>query len=200
MKSLSYILFFSLVCVASLASKAQALELTAAAATTSATKTTWQHKNLEIILYGPDNPNKPIVWEGPLQIKNKSKTSHYDTQLADQLYIVNDVLFILSYSGSNHYLDVINLTSLSHLVKTRSISSSNIEIDQKLITVQPACECIENDICHCNAAQVFNWNMKGITHNKTKSLALTKKLLGAAFDGLKLFRNHLFGSITNRRP
>lgn len=183
MKPLPYIFFLTLACMAPIA---HAFELTSSKASNSAAKTTWQHKNSEIILYGPDNPDKPIVWQGPLEIKNKTGTNQYDVQLADRLYIIDDILFTLSYSGSNHYLDMIDLTNLSHRVKSRPISSGRLVIDKQFITIQPTCECVENDICHCNAAQVLSWNRKGITHNKAKSRKLTKKLLGTGFEGVKI--------------
>lgn len=177
------LILFTLGCTPSVPS---AIELLPAEAQRANHKTSWQYGGLEIALYGPDQAQKPIVWEGPLEIKTATATRQYELNLVSKLYVSGKTLFVLSYSGSQSSLDMFNLDSLVHLVKAREISSRNVTITHRQIVVMPACECVENDQCHCQAAQVFDWEANGLSHNKSQSLTKTKELLGVGFSGMKV--------------
>ncbi len=149
-------------------------------------KTTWAFNKNSITLYGPDNSEKPIAWEGPIKISTTNKSCSFDLGIIYRLEKIKNNLFVLSYSGNIKYLDLINLNKCKQIGKQLTLFAKEIKINNQKIYSYPQCETIKENSYLCSSATIYEWNNNTINNLINESKALTKNILGVKFLGKKI--------------
>jgi hypothetical protein len=149
--------------------------------------------NYKLMLVGPDDPQQPTVWLGPLIITDQrsGKSCKVDIDLITDVYDVNggSMLLVFSYGGSSRFINYIDPRSCKYMHPQLELRTEGIDIANNRIIVKPGCECLE-EYCECSAGLVIeiNKNLETIVHEK-ESLELTRKEIGVAFKGSRKVRN-----------
>jgi hypothetical protein len=142
-----------------------------------------------LTLMGPDNPNQPTAWQGPLVIGEggSGKSCEARVSLITDVYSASrgEMVVIVSYSGSQNYLHFIDTSNCSDRYPTIKVFTEGISVVDNRITILPACECPAKDTaCDCSAGQVLSLSNQGQPMNlENESKALTKRILGVEFQG-----------------
>jgi hypothetical protein len=150
----------------------------------------WQARmeQATVTLLGPDKPDRPTAWDGPLRIQlSPAATCEAGLSLVTRVYGASgvDYLVALSYSGSMQYIHFVDLKSCREKWPVRSVYTERIDVAGDSLSVLPACECPGGAApCVCSAAQIYRLSAALSPEPlAAEALALTRKMLGVEFAG-----------------
>ena len=149
----------------------------------------------KITIMNPFSIGHRIAWEGPIIIENLNTGSscEVDISLITDVYISdgNEMLIIISYSGSNKYIDFVNTRNCDFKYKRIIAFSEKIELSNNLIIIKPACENIDDrEKYFCSSAKIISIDRKdGPVILESDSVTLTKEIIGVGFYGESLIAN-----------
>ena len=140
-----------------------------------------------IRLAGPDNPAKPVLWEGPLAIASGSSSCTAAVSLVSAIYAAPDASFfiVLSTSGSKAIVHFIEAASCGARWPELKLSASTVRVEGKRLAASPACESPgSNEPSLCTAARVYQIGQDAPpAYLRAESFKLTRKELGVGFTG-----------------
>jgi len=147
-----------------------------------------QMGSLKLRLEHPDHADHPTAWEGPLDIQDGSASCQSDVSLVTAVYASPDAptLVVISYSGSLTYVDFVD-KSCKHTWPQIKAFTEGVQTADGLLTILPGCEGSgAKGPAQCSAAQVFKFDGRSQPElDRSESLALTRRVVGVAFDGTK---------------
>lgn len=138
-------------------------------------------------LAGPDNPDKPVLWEGPLTVASGSASCTANVSLVSAIYAAPDSPFfiVLATSGSKAMVHFIEAASCAARWPELRFSASNVRVGGKRLAALPACESGgSNEPSLCTSARVYEIGPDAPpAYRRTESFNLTRKELGVGFTG-----------------
>lgn len=140
-------------------------------------------------LEGPDNPDAPTVWEGPLRITNGKTTCESPVSLVGSVWAQSGAKFaiVVADSGSSTYVHFIDTLSCGAKWPRIKAFTEGVSIVSERIQILPGCDCGKTGApCSCSAAQVYRLSSDAAPMLlKDESRALTKKYVGVTFSGTR---------------
>ncbi len=139
-------------------------------------------------LVGPDAPEAPTLWEGPILVRDGARLRcTLDAELIAGLYAdrAGRALLVVSLSGASTYLSLFDLDDCALAAASEALFTEGIDVSGTRIEVQPGCECPHSpEICTCAAAKVLQVEDDlAMREDVVASRALTRAQLGVAFAG-----------------
>lgn len=139
-------------------------------------------------LVGPDTPEAPTLWEGPIRVQSKGHLRcTLDAELIAGLYAdsAGRALLVVSQSGANTYLILFSLEDCRLAATSEALFTEGIDAAGTRIEVRPGCECTGSpEICACSAAKVLRVAADlAMREDVSASRALTRAQLGVTFEG-----------------
>jgi hypothetical protein len=138
-------------------------------------------------LAGPDNPDKPLLWEGPLTIASGGSSCTADVSLVSSVYAAPSASFmiVLSSSGSKAIAHFVEAASCASKWPDLKLSASNVRIEGNRVLAFPTCENgSSNEPALCASARVYAIaNEAPPLYLRSESYKLTRKELGVGFTG-----------------
>jgi len=142
----------------------------------------------------PEEASPPRVWDSPLFIRHNGRLVGKSEELliTDVYYIKKTkTLIINSYSGSQLYLDFLDLRTAKVKHPQIELFTAKLIVTANSITAYPGCECPSDAPdapdaapCQCAAARVFDLNADSIpVENMQAGRALTQQVIGIPFAG-----------------
>lgn len=144
--------------------------------------------NHALELVGPDAPQAPTLWKGPIRVRSKGHLRcTLDAELIAGLYAdsAGRALLVVSQSGANTYLSVFDLEDCARAATSEALFTEGIEVSGTRIEVRAGCECTgSSEICACSAAKVLHVDDNlAMREDVGASRALTRAQLGVTFEG-----------------
>jgi hypothetical protein len=138
-------------------------------------------------LAGPDNPDKPVLWEGPLTIANGSSSCTADISLISSIYAAPGASFViaLSSSGSKAVVHFVDAASCASKWPDLKLSASRVRAQGNRLAASSVCEGgSSNEPSLCTSARVYEiGNDAPPSYLRSESYKLTRKELGVGFTG-----------------
>jgi hypothetical protein len=138
-------------------------------------------------LAGPDNANKPTMWQGPLTISDGKPSCTADLSLVTGVYAAPgwDYVLVLSTSGSNAIVHFIELKSCAAKWPAIKRAASAINVEGSRLSFSAECESAgKNAPSQCTSARVYELNEDAPpAFLKPESFKLTRKEIGVGFSG-----------------
>jgi hypothetical protein len=140
-----------------------------------------------IRLAGPDNADKPSMWEGPVTVSGSKGSCSADVSLITAVYAAphRSFLIVLSASGSNQIANFIELATCASKWPAIKRAASKVKVAGNRISFLPVCEGGESNApALCTAARVYIIHSDSPpTYMRPESYRLTAKELGVGFTG-----------------
>lgn len=145
-------------------------------------------------LHEPEEASTPQVWNSPLFIRHNGRLVGKSAALliTDVYYIEKtQTLIISSYSGSQRYLDFLDLHTAKMKHPQIELFTEKLIITAHRITAYPGCECSNEapetpdaEPCQCAAARIFDLDTHSVpVENKRAGRDLSKQVIGIPFEG-----------------
>jgi hypothetical protein len=139
-------------------------------------------------LAGPDNPDKPAAWQGPLTIAHGSATCTADVSLVTGVYASpgRGFVLVLTTSGSSAIAHFVDLASCAEKWPPIRRAASGVRVAGNRLSFLPACEGGgSNAPAQCTAARVYSLKSDDTPPAilRSTSYKLTEKELGVGFTG-----------------
>ena len=138
-------------------------------------------------LAGPDNPDKPTMWQGPLTISGGKTSCMADLSLISGVYAASgwNYVLVLSTSGSNAIVHFIELNTCAAKWPAIKRAASAVNIEGHRLSFSAVCEgTAKNPPSLCTSARVFALDDDSPpAFLKSESYKLTRKELGVGFSG-----------------
>ncbi|WP_018610445.1 hypothetical protein [Uliginosibacterium gangwonense] len=142
----------------------------------------------------PGEASPPSVWDSPLFIRHQGRlVGKSEALLITDVYYIKKTgtLIIQSYSGSQLYLDFLDLRTATKKHPQIEFFSEKLIIAADKIIAYPGCECTsdapaapDEAPCLCAAARVFDLDAHSLpVENKHAGYDLTKQIIGVTFEG-----------------
>ena len=138
-------------------------------------------------LAGPDNPDKPTMWQGPLTISGGKASCVADLSLITGVYAARgwNYVLVLSTSGSNAIVHFIGLDSCNPKWPAIKRAASAITVEGSRLSFSAECESTgKNSPSECTSARVYELSEDTPPAIlKSESFKLTRKEVGVGFSG-----------------
>lgn len=138
-------------------------------------------------LAGPDQPDKPTAWQGPLTIATGEKSCEADVSLVTAVYasLESPYVIVVTYSGSSTYIHFVSVATCTTQWNTNKVFTSSVQVRDDQLSVLPACESSAADApALCSSGRVYKLSEDSApVLLKKASIQLTKKNLGVGFFG-----------------
>ncbi|MEK6749259.1 MAG: hypothetical protein AABY83_08640 [Pseudomonadota bacterium] len=96
------------------------------------------------------------------------------------------VAIVVHFSGSTTYVDLFDSATCHARMPRIEAMTEKVEVAASRITIWPGCEPIDKHVSNCMSAQVFDFDAEfRATPNMAASRALTQKVVGLDFSGVK---------------
>jgi hypothetical protein len=138
-------------------------------------------------LAGPDQPDKPTAWQGPLTITSGEKSCDADVSLVTAVYgsPESPYVIVITYSGSSSYVHFVTIASCAKQWNTYKFFTNGIHVRNDRLSILPACESPATDSAsQCSSGRIYKLsNDAAPVLLKKESVQLTRKSLGVGFLG-----------------
>jgi hypothetical protein len=142
-------------------------------------------KQYTLHLAGPDNADKPAMWEGPLTISDGSASCSADVSLVTAVYAApgRSFVIVLSTSGSNRITNFIELATCASKWPPIKRAASDVSVAGNRLSFLPVCEGGgSNAPALCTSARVYSiHNDSPPAYLRSESFKLTAKQVGVGF-------------------
>ncbi len=138
-------------------------------------------------LAGPDQPDKPTAWQGPLTIVTGEKSCEAGVSLVTAVYasLTAPYVIVVAYSGSSTYVHFVATSTCTTRWNTYKVFTNGVQVHDDRLSVLPACERPAADAASlCSSARVYRLSEDSApVLLKNESLQLTREKLGVSFFG-----------------
>ncbi|HMD21044.1 MAG TPA: hypothetical protein VKH40_12015, partial [Alloacidobacterium sp.] len=138
-------------------------------------------------LAGPDQPDKPMAWQGPLTIATGEKSCDAGVSLVTAVYasLASPYVIVITYSGSSTYVHFVATSTCTTQWNTYKVFTNGVQVRDDRLSVLPACERPSaNAASLCSSARVYRLSIDSApVLLKKESLQLTGEKLGVSFFG-----------------
>lgn len=138
-------------------------------------------------LAGPDQPDKPTAWQGPLTIATGEKSCDASVSLVTAVYAAQDFPYVIAvtYSGSSTHIHFVTIATCATQWTTYKAFTDGVQVHDNRLSILPACESSGSDAAsRCSSGRVYRLSKDAAPVILRKaSLQLTREKLGVGFWG-----------------
>ena len=138
-------------------------------------------------LEGPDQPDKPTAWQGPLTIATGEKSCDANLSLVTAVYAAQEFPYVIAvtYSGSSTHVHFLTIATCAAQWTTYKAFTDGVKIHDNRLSILPACESSASDAAsQCSSGRIYRLSKDAApVILKKASLQLTREKLGVSFFG-----------------
>jgi hypothetical protein len=138
-------------------------------------------------LAGPDQPDKPTAWQGPLTIATGEKSCDANISLVTAVYAAQGFPYVIAitYSGSSTHVHFVTIATCATQWNTYKAYTEGVQVHDNRLSILPACESSASDAAaQCSSGRVYQLSRDSApVILKKASLQLTREKLGVCFWG-----------------